>query len=84
MAFLGALVGKGALVDVENVPPCHLDKIPAHCRLLFISKIWILFMLVPRCGCNIITTSEMLESCDPCAEFKRKKAAENACRAREA
>ena len=37
-----------------------------------------------RCGCNVIATSEMLETCDPCAEFKRKQAAENACKAREA
>ncbi len=50
----------------------------------YISLIQLFMDMSYRCGCNVIATSEMLETCDPCAEFKRKKAAENACKAREA
>eukprot|EP00581_Thalassiosira_minuscula_P016479 CAMPEP_0183719076 /NCGR_PEP_ID=MMETSP0737-20130205/12161_1 /TAXON_ID=385413 /ORGANISM="Thalassiosira miniscula, Strain CCMP1093" /LENGTH=78 /DNA_ID=CAMNT_0025948761 /DNA_START=116 /DNA_END=352 /DNA_ORIENTATION=+ len=38
-----------------------------------------------RCGCNIPPTSTVvLETCDPCAEFKRKRQAEKKLEAREA
>ncbi|KAL3800246.1 hypothetical protein ACHAWO_013828 [Cyclotella atomus] len=38
-----------------------------------------------RCGCNIIPSSTVvLETCDPCAEFKRRKEAEKMQNAKEA
>lgn len=38
-----------------------------------------------RCGCNIIPNSTaVLETCDPCIEFKRKKEAEMKLTAKEA
>eukprot|EP01082_Thalassiosira_pseudonana_P008993 g7828.t1 g7828 contig26:371658-372118(+) len=38
-----------------------------------------------RCGCNIIPKSTVvLETCDPCAEYKRKMQAEKKLKAREA
>lgn len=38
-----------------------------------------------KCGCNIPPSSTVvLESCDPCAEFKRRKEAEMKFKAREA
>ena len=52
--------------------------LPRNVMLCFSHIFW------NRCGCNVVTTSEMLETCDPCAEFKRKKEAANACKAREA
>ena len=53
-----------------------------HLKFYFVL---LFLLLLIRCGCNVIATSEMLETCDPCAEFKRKKLlAESAGKARKA
>lgn len=64
---------KMAFAKENNLEPCTNDKCGfSGCTC------------GKKCGCNVVTTSEMLETCDPCAEFKRKKEAANACKAREA